>query len=182
MKKTLITCITAFAIILSAGTSTAGPLREHGQRGFAPKVHSSASQKINRADGIANTFQATQSSGFSFDMPSERHLGQNNRYSPQQYPAINPNWSWDLSNVGLTGTDTAGYAFENGTHLNWGPTQEGLLPGQVEEDGRYLLGALFLVAAGYGAEVVGTIEGIYDILCLDGRIGPVECYEIYNGG
>lgn len=54
MKKTLITSVTAFAIILSAGTSTAGPLRDHSQRGFAQKVHSSVSQTVNHADGMAD--------------------------------------------------------------------------------------------------------------------------------
>jgi len=152
MKKALITSITALAIILSAGTSTAGPLREHGQRGFAHKAHSSASQTFNNFYGTAKNLQTAKSSGTNFDLPSERIKGLNNLSATLQNPAINPSWSWDLSNVGLTGTDTAGYAFENGTHLNWGPTQEGLLPGQVEEDGRYLLGALFLVAVGYGAE------------------------------
>ncbi|WP_271952787.1 hypothetical protein [Ruegeria faecimaris] len=120
MKKTLITSVTAFAIVLSAGTSTAGPLRDHSQRGFAHKVHSSVSQTVNHADGMANTYQTTNSSGFGFALPSERHLGQNNLSATQQNPAINPNWSWDLSDVNVIGTDTGGYAIEDGIRLNWG--------------------------------------------------------------
>ncbi|WP_298934630.1 hypothetical protein [uncultured Ruegeria sp.] len=60
MKKTLITSVTAFAILLSAGTSMAGPLRDHGQRGFARDIRSSVSQARNQADGMAYTQRATK--------------------------------------------------------------------------------------------------------------------------
>lgn len=182
MKKTLITSVTAFAIILSAGASTAGPLRDHGQRGFAHKVHSSVSQTVNHTDGMANTFQTTNSSGFSFDLLSERHLGQNNLSATLQYPAIDSNWSRDLPDVDLIGIDAGGYAFEDGTRLNWGQNQESQMLGQVEEDGRYLIGSVIIVAVGFGVIIEGFAETIYDIACPRGNLGPAECYQFWNAG
>jgi hypothetical protein len=180
MKKKLITYVTAFAIILSAGTSTAGPLRETGQRGFAHKVYSSASQTFNHAYGTANNLQSTKSSGIYFDLPSKRNKGLNNLSATLQYSAISPSWSWDFSDLDVIGTDTGGYAIEEGIRLTWGPNQEGQLPGQVEEDGRYLIGSLFLVAVGYGVIVEGYLEIAYDIFCPRGNLSPIECYAFYN--
>ncbi|KIC42194.1 hypothetical protein RA27_02015 [Ruegeria sp. ANG-R] len=54
MKKTLITSATAFAIVLSAGMSMAGPLRDHGQRGTVHDARSTISQAINHSDRIAD--------------------------------------------------------------------------------------------------------------------------------
>lgn len=54
MKKTLITSATAFAIVLSAGMSMAGPLRDHGQRGTVHDARSTISQAISHSDRIAD--------------------------------------------------------------------------------------------------------------------------------
>lgn len=69
-----------------------------------------------------------------------------------------------------------------GLRVYFGQKNKSLIRRHREDDpSEYLLGAVFLIALGYGAIVVGTVEGVYDVLCLDGRIGPVECYEIYSG-
>ncbi|WP_299546867.1 hypothetical protein [uncultured Tateyamaria sp.] len=65
MKKTLITSITAFAIVLSAGMSMAGPLGDHGFGGKAHDVRSSVSQAVKQADRTANTHQTTTVTGSS---------------------------------------------------------------------------------------------------------------------
>lgn len=62
MKKTLITSVTAFAIVLNAGVSMAGPLRGDGQRGQAQDIRASVSQALNHADGTANNNRATKTS------------------------------------------------------------------------------------------------------------------------
>jgi hypothetical protein len=41
MKKTLISSVIAFAIVLSAGMSAAGPLRDNSQRGYKQEVYKS---------------------------------------------------------------------------------------------------------------------------------------------
>lgn len=60
MKKTLITSIAAFAIVLSTGTSMAGSLRDHVQRGHVPDVRPSVSQALSPDDGMVNTDQTAK--------------------------------------------------------------------------------------------------------------------------
>ncbi|KIC41106.1 hypothetical protein RA27_10715 [Ruegeria sp. ANG-R] len=185
MKKAIIASATVFALVASAGMSTAGPLRDHGQRGFAHNVHASVSQTLNHADGMANTHQTTKSSGFSFDLPSERHLGQNNRFATEQYPTINPNWGWDLSNADVIGNDAGGYAIEDDIRLNWGQNQVSPLLGQGEDDSRdartvAAKAAVVAVAYGYAtgkvnwSMAIAQMATFWDELCFltrDGRKG-----------
>ncbi len=60
MKKTLITSVTAFAFVVNAGMSVAGPLRDHGQSGFASKARTSVSQALNNSDWMPHTFQTSK--------------------------------------------------------------------------------------------------------------------------
>ncbi|WP_170410351.1 hypothetical protein [Ruegeria atlantica] len=53
MEKTLITSVTAFALILNAGTSMAGPRNGHGPRAQAHDVRSTVSQAFH-SDGKGN--------------------------------------------------------------------------------------------------------------------------------
>ncbi|WP_299546870.1 hypothetical protein [uncultured Tateyamaria sp.] len=62
MKKALITSVTAFAIVLNAGASMAGPLGGNGHRGFAPDVRASVSEARSHASGMAHTLQITKGS------------------------------------------------------------------------------------------------------------------------
>ncbi len=84
MKKTLITSVTAFAIVLTAGMAMAGPLRDHGQRGLTHDARSSISQTRNHTDRTANTHQSTNLSDSSFELSSARDLGQTSLSSTQQ--------------------------------------------------------------------------------------------------
>jgi len=84
MKKTLITSVTAFAIVLSAGMAMAGPLRDHSQRGPTRDVRSPVSQTRNYIDRTANTHQSTNLADSSFELSSARDLGQTNPSSMQQ--------------------------------------------------------------------------------------------------
>ncbi|ATF18013.1 hypothetical protein [Phaeobacter gallaeciensis] len=182
MTKPLVTIATTFALILSAGTSTAGPLPEHRQRGFSHNAHSSTSQTASHTDERTKSHQPKTSSDFGFDLRSDRHLGQYNLSATLQYPAVNSNWSWDLPAVDVTGLDAAGYASNDGIHLNWEKNQENQPLGYTPQEGRYLLGSVFLVAVGFGIIIEGTAEIIYDIYCPRGNLGPAECYVFWNAG
>ncbi|WP_299546876.1 hypothetical protein [uncultured Tateyamaria sp.] len=182
MKKALITSVTAFAIILSAGTSTAGPLGDLGQHGFAPKVHSSVSQSVNHADGMTNTHHTTHSSGFDFDLHSERQLGQNNLSATLQNPAINSNWDWDFPDGDMIGIDAGEYTTDGSIHLNWEQNQDSQPLGQSVDPNQYLIGSVFIVAAGMGFMIKGLAELTYEIACPRGNLGPAECFAFWNAG
>ncbi len=102
MKKTLISSVTAFAIVLSAGMAMAGPVRDHGQRGHAHHVRSTVSQAFNHADKMTKTHQSTNMADRSFDVTSKQDLGQTNLSSTQQ--RIKP-YSASLDRLG-TGSRT----------------------------------------------------------------------------
>ncbi len=160
----------------------AGPFGDHGQHGFAQKVHSSVAQRVNPADGMANTHQTTESSGFGFDSPSEHYFGRNNLSVNSQYPATNLNWSWGLPEVDEIGVDTGGYTIEDGMLLNWEQNKESQPLGQSADSGRYALGSVIIVAVGLGVVYKGFAELMYDIACPRGNLSPAECYLFWNAG
>ena len=99
MKKTLITSVTALAIVLSAGMSMAGPVRDHGQRGNVHDARSTISQSISHADRMAKTHQSNNMADRSFDVTSKQDLGQENLSSTQQQSTYGTNWSSELPSV-----------------------------------------------------------------------------------
>ncbi|AXT27662.1 hypothetical protein D1823_14470 [Ruegeria sp. AD91A] len=84
MKKTLITSVTAFAVVLSAGMSMAGPLGDHGLRGQAHDARSAVSQALNNADRMANTHQTTKMTDRGVDLLAEQDVGEENLISAQE--------------------------------------------------------------------------------------------------
>ena len=88
MKKTLITSLTALAIVLNAGMSMAGPLGDHAFRGPTHDVRSSVSQALDTADLGANTHQIDRS----------YNLGQNTLSSAQHEPGDTINVQIQLPN------------------------------------------------------------------------------------
>lgn len=76
MQKTLITSVTAFAIILSAGMSMAGPSPDHGQRGHAHDVSTTVSQGRTHTETKSKTHQATKESGVGSGLTSQPAVGQ----------------------------------------------------------------------------------------------------------
>ncbi|KIC39867.1 hypothetical protein RA27_16295 [Ruegeria sp. ANG-R] len=105
MKKTLITSVTALAIVLSAGMSMAGPSRAHGNHGRAHDVRSSISQTLNQSGKIINTEQTNNLTDRSLDFSPKHSLGQSNLSSAQPYPVFNPKWSARLPDVDVIWVD-----------------------------------------------------------------------------
>ncbi|WP_170347515.1 hypothetical protein [Ruegeria atlantica] len=91
MKKTLITSVTAFAIVLCAGMSMAGPLGGNGQRGFAKDVRSTVSQAFDQ--------QSTNMNDRGLELSSKQDLGEMKLTSTQQTGAYGSSWSSELPNV-----------------------------------------------------------------------------------
>lgn len=81
MKKTLITSVTALAIVLNAGMSMAGPLNGQSFGGKAHDVRAS----------VAQAFDHQTDHGFG--------LSQNNLSSTQPQSTYGTNWSSELPNV-----------------------------------------------------------------------------------
>lgn len=65
MKKAMITTATVFALVLNAGMSMAGPLRDHGQRGQAHDARSTVSQIHTHAETKTKTQQSTKGYGLA---------------------------------------------------------------------------------------------------------------------
>jgi len=108
MKKTLITSVTAFAIVLTAGMAMAGPLCDQGQRGNTHDGRLSVSQAFNHIDSKANDFQSGTLTDSGFDVPAKYDLGQTNLSSTQQQSTYGTNWSSDLPNVVTIGIADGG--------------------------------------------------------------------------
>ncbi len=103
MNKTLIASVTALAIVLSAGMSMAGPLRDHGRGRNVHDVRSTISQAFNHADRMAKTHQSTNMADRSFDVTSTQDLSQTNLSLTQEQSMYGTNWSSELpSVVGIT--------------------------------------------------------------------------------
>ncbi|WP_120632287.1 hypothetical protein [Ruegeria sp. EL01] len=77
MKKAMITTATVFALVLNAGMSMAGPLRDHGQRGHAQDVRSTVSQVHTHAETKSKTHQTTIGSGHSSGLASQPSVNDN---------------------------------------------------------------------------------------------------------
>ncbi|WP_282170415.1 hypothetical protein [Ruegeria atlantica] len=108
MEKTLITSVTALAIVLSAGMSMAGPLRDHGRGGNVHDVRSTISQAISHSDRIAKTQQSNSMADGRFAVSSKQDLGQTNLSSTQQQSTYGTNWSSELPNVVAIGIADGG--------------------------------------------------------------------------
>ncbi len=74
MRKTLITSVTAFAIILSAGMSMAGPLRDHSQRSNAHDVRSAVSQTRTHGDTKPKYHQTIKKPARGYGSTSENSI------------------------------------------------------------------------------------------------------------
>lgn len=112
MKKVMITTATVFAIVLTAGMSMAGPLRDHSQRGFAPDVRSSVSQAFNHTDRKATDFQSSTRTDRGFDVSVKYDLGQTELSSTQQQSTYGTNGSASLPHVSVnTGSNGSSFDF-----------------------------------------------------------------------
>ena len=74
MKKVLITSAAAFAVILSAGVSMAGPLNGHGQRTHAHDVRSAVSQTRTHADTKSKYHQTIKKPARGYGSTSENSI------------------------------------------------------------------------------------------------------------
>jgi len=74
MKKVMITTATAFALVLSAGMSMAGPLRDHGQRSNAHDVRSAVSQTRTHADTKSKYHQTIKKTARGYGSTSENSI------------------------------------------------------------------------------------------------------------
>ncbi|MFS4579741.1 hypothetical protein [Phaeobacter sp. C3_T13_0] len=63
MQKTMITTATVAALVLSTGTSMAGPLGGNGNRAFTQDVRSSVSQTLSQFDQSTLAHQTTTVTG-----------------------------------------------------------------------------------------------------------------------
>ncbi|MEW2915830.1 hypothetical protein AB1A64_02050 [Ruegeria sp. ANG10] len=106
MKKTLITSITAFAIVLSAGMAVAGPLRDHGHGGFTSDARSSVSQAFDHTYRKATDLQSSTRTDCGFDALAKYDLGQSNLSSTRQQSTYGTSWNSELPSVSvITGSN-----------------------------------------------------------------------------
>ncbi|WP_170410353.1 hypothetical protein [Ruegeria atlantica] len=90
MKKTLITSVTAFALILSAGMSSAHPSIGHGHNGHAQHLSPATSPTDNFADTTADYHQANK-------VPANAATGEQPTTLSSKGPGGSYQWSRDYS-------------------------------------------------------------------------------------
>lgn len=112
MKKAMIASATVIALVVSAGMSTAGPLRDHGQRGNAHDARPAVSQTHNHADRMAKTHRTGKMTDRGFDFSSKLEPGQTNLSSTQQQGLYGSNWRTELVNVDA-------FSISDGSDYTW---------------------------------------------------------------
>jgi len=118
MKKTLISSVTAFAIVLSAGMALAGPVRDHGQRGHAHDVRSSASQTLSHTNRIENDRITATPTERSIELTSKQSLGPNSLSSAQQKNTYGADWNSNLA-FSLEGNTVIGIPRQPSLRGDW---------------------------------------------------------------
>ncbi|NVO58665.1 hypothetical protein HW561_23115 [Rhodobacteraceae bacterium B1Z28] len=123
MKKAMIASATVLALVVSAGTSMAGPLRDQGQRGFAQEVRSSVSQARGHAGTKVKTHQTTNLTDSGAHLTSKHDLGQMSQSLTQQNSTYGSTGGSQFPNVVVipiddNGTKTVIFGKDSGSGLS----------------------------------------------------------------